>query len=468
MESKYLCVFQAPHELNSMLVNRLLLIFTAVICTLSHQTLNAQSANYDHVLPSDVDAIFEEYDETTGGCAVGVTDRGELIFSKGYGMANLDYGIPLEPDSRLMIASISKQFAAAAMLMMEQEGVLDLDEDLRSYIPELPEFSDPITARQLIHHTSGLRDLFSLLHLKDLGLDPPTTTKDALELISNQKSLNFKPNTRHIYSNSGYVLMSVLVDNLTDMNLREYTHKHFFEPLGMESTHFHDNLGMVVPKRADSYRPTADGYGRFYRDNINRVGARGLFTTVEDFAKWEANFIDNRTNLNNFTERMTKLGAYNNGRQHSYAAGLRIRCYRTLRTVGHGGNYMGFRSSYLRFPGYDLGVMVFCNMSNISPAGYAQDVADLFLMNEFANIFSRYTGTYRNDNFGQNYELIIEDGNLYLKRSLRDKIKLDWEDIDQFTADNWEIKFQRNSGSITGFTVQTDRTGKITFNRVER
>ncbi|MEX2456289.1 MAG: serine hydrolase domain-containing protein, partial [Balneolaceae bacterium] len=402
---------------------------------------------------SEIDAIFEDFDSTSGGCAVGVTDHGELIFSKGYGMANLDYGIPLRPDSRLMIASISKQFTAAALLMMEQEGLLDLDENLQTYIPEIPDFEEPITARHLIHHTSGLRDLFSLLHLKDLGLDPRTTTNDVLQLITTQERLNFPPNTEHSYSNSGYVLMSVLTENLTGMTLREYTKKHLFEPLGMESTHFHDDLEMIVPNRTDSYEPTADGPGRFYRDNIDRVGARGLFTTIEDFAKWDANFIENRTHVENFTERMTKEGVFENEEKHDYAMGLRISRYRSLDTAGHGGNYMGFRSSYMRFPDTQLGLIVFCNMGNINPATYTRQLADLYLMNEFADIFEEYSGHYRNSGFNRQYELLIEDGDLYLKKSLREKERLIWRDDDEFTAGNWQIKFIRDDDSIKGFTV---------------
>lgn len=443
--------------------NLLLVVFALSSFLFSH---SSEKTRYNHVEESEIDAIFEDFDSTSGGCSVGIVDHGELIFSRGYGMANLDYGIPLRPDSRLMIASISKQFAAAALLMMEQEGLLNLDENLQTYIPELPDFEEPITARNILNHTSGLRDLFSLLHLKDLGLDPTTTTSDALELLSTQQRLNFQPNTKQSYSNSGYVLMSVLTENLTGMTLREYSQKHLFEPLGMESTHFHDDLGMNVPNRADSYTPTANGPGRFYRDNIDRIGARGLFTTIEDFAKWDANFIENRTHVENFTERMTEEGVFQNGEVHDYAMGLRISRYRSLDTVGHGGNYMGFRSSYMRFPEKELGVIVFCNMGNINPASYARQLSDLYLMNEFADIFEEFTGHYRNDGFGRQYELIIEDGDLYLKKSLREKERLIWRDNDEFTAGSWQIDFIRNDDSITGFTVETSRTGKVTFNRI--
>lgn len=441
-------------------------LFATLFTMFASTGQNSDGDRYSHVESSEIDAIFSSYDNTTGGCVVGIADRGELIFSGGYGMANLDYGIPLEPDSRLMIASISKQFAAAAMLMMEQEGYLDLDEDIRTYIPEMPEFDEPVTTRMLIHHTSGLRDYFNLLSLKEMGLDPTFTYDEAIEMLSSQQALNFRPGTQHLYSNSGYFLMSVIVKNLTDMSMREYTDKHFFQPLGMESTHFHDDLEMNVPNRAMSYRPGPDGPGQFYRDNIDRVGDRALFTTIEDFAKWEANFIENRTNLENFTEKMTRKGVFRNGREHNYAAGLRINSYRTLDTVGHGGNYMGFRSSYVRFPEQELGIMVFCNMSNISPAPYANQLADLFLMKEFEEIFEEYKGLYRNDGFNRNYEIIMDDGDLYLKKGLRDKERLVWRNNDRFSAGSWDVRFQRNDDDeIEGFTVETGRTGRVTFER---
>jgi CubicO group peptidase (beta-lactamase class C family) len=423
---------------------------------------------YDHVSTEDIDAIFSGFESDAPGCVAAVADHGELIFAKGYGSANLDYGIPLAPDSRFLVASVSKQFAAAAMLMLEQEGLLDLDEDLRKYLPELPGFEAPITARQLIHHTAGLRDLFDLLHLKDIGLDPTITTDDTMDLVASQQRLNFTPGTRHLYSNTGYVIMSVLTEKLTGMSLREYTDKHFFEPSGMAATHFHDDTGMIVPDRAESYRPMQGGYGRFYRDNVDRVGARGLFTTVEDFARWDANFIENRTSLDNFTERMTEKGVFNNGREHDYATGLRISRYRTLDTVGHGGSYMGFRTNYMRFPDYELAFIVFCNLSNINPATYARQLADLYLKHEFEEIFAEYAGSYRNEGFGRTYEINTVDGDLYLYRTRRDSTRLIWTGDDEFTADGWEIGFQRNSGdSISGFSVQTGRTGKVTFSLQE-
>ncbi len=421
--------------------------------------------SYDHLETADIDSIFSDYTIDTPGCALGVTDHGELIYENGYGMANLDYGIPIEPDSKFMIASISKQFTAASLLMLEQEGLLDLDENLRNYIPELHDFDPPVTARQIIHHTSGIRDLFSLLALKDVGLDNTTSPEATLELIANQTRLNFEPNSEYLYSNSGYFLASVLVENLTEMTLREYAKKHFFEPIGMNDTHFHDDTGMIVPNRAESYRNTRSGAGRFYRDNLDRVGARGLFTTIEDFAKWDANFIENRSHLENFREKMTQMGVFNDGETHDYAFGLRVSKYRGLDTVGHGGNYMGFRTSYMRFPDYQLGVIVFCNRSNISPASHARDVADLYLQEVFTDQFSEYEGTYHNDSFKTDYELILEEGDLYLVRGFTEKRKLNWDDEDEFRTGSWDVVFDRDGEEISAMRLKSGRTGFITFER---
>ena len=431
------------------------------------QNLSAQTNLVAEVSDSSTAKIFDEFDSPeTPGCAVGVNYTGERIYSNGFGAANLDYGIQLQPDSRFMIASISKQFAAAALLMLEQEGKLDLEADLRTYIPEISQFDDPITARQLIHHTSGIRDIFNLLSIADIGLDDTTTKEQALEMLANQKALNFTPGTRHLYSNMAYFLMSVVVERFSDYTLREYTDKHFFEPLGMKATHWHDDTEMVVSDRVISYLPTASGPGMFYRGNIDRVGDRGLFTTIEDFSKWDINFIENRTNLENFTEKMVKPGSIASTDSINYASGLRLGRYKSLYTVGHGGNYMGFRTNYVRFPDYDLGIFVFCNMSNINPASYTYDVADLYLEPLFEEILSDYTGRFKHEGLNALYKIEVHKGDLYMTSPFQEDRKLNWISEDYFTSSGWQIRFIRSEeNQITGFTVESPRTGKLTFTK---
>ncbi|MEX1136788.1 MAG: serine hydrolase domain-containing protein [Balneolales bacterium] len=444
----------------------LLLTVLSVFCFF--QNTSALQAPYSHVKTADVDNIFSSFGPNTPGCAVGVISDGDLIFAKGYGAANLDHGIPIRPQSRFMVASISKQFSAAALLMLEQEGDLDLDEDLRKYIPGLPVYDHAITARQVMHHTSGLRDMFSLLALGDIGLDNTTTVDQATAMISRQQGLNFRPGSRYLYSNSGYFLISVLVENISGMSLREYTDKHFFKPIGMTSTHFHDDTGMIVPDRVISYRPTNNGPGQFYRTNADKVGARGLFTTIEDMALWDYNFIDNKTNLENFTKRMTELGVTIYGSTFNYASGLRINRYKSLKTVGHDGNYMGFRSSYKRFLKQRLSVVTLCNMSNINPADYARQVADLYLQKVFNDQFNIYAGNYRNGPSGTRQVIVLENGNLYLKEGLNDKKRLTWQGDDQFRTGQWNVRFRRNDqNEINHLLIKTPGTGDITFKKVE-
>ena len=429
------------------------------------------STDYSHVSETDMDSIFFAFDRPdTPGCAVGVVCNGEPIFTKGYGIANLDYGIPIRPVSRFMIASISKQFAAAALMMMAQEGLLDLEEDLRTYIPELPEFEKPINARQIIHHTSGLRDIYSLLSLADIGLDNTTTNEDALVMLSRQQGLNFEPGSEFLYSNSGYFLMSILAKNVTGMSLREYTHEHFFEPIGMTATHWHDDTEMIVPDRVISYRPTSRGPGQFYRGNMERVGARGLFTTIDDFVLWDANFIENRSHLDKFTEIMSRPGFTTRRDSINYGTGLRHGVYRDLVTIGHGGSYMGFRSNYMHFRDLNLAIIIFCNQSDISPAAYSRQVADLYLRHVFAEMFEEFAGEYTSESLGVTFSVILEDGDLYLKRRNGDsqdgQRRLVWSAEDRFRVDRWDIRFERDSDErIHKFTLEAPRTGAITFRR---
>jgi len=460
------------------MTKRVIFPCAAILCLLVSQPLltaangsNPDRPDYSHVSETDLDSIFFAYNRPdTPGCAVGIVCHGEQIFAKGYGIANLDYGIPIRPDSRFMIASISKQFAAAALMMMAQEGLLDLEEDLRTYIPELPVFEKPINARQIIHHTSGLRDIYDLLALADIGLDNTTTNEDALVMLGRQQRLNFDPGSDFLYSNSGYFLMSVLAKNVTGMSLREYTHKHFFKPIGMLSTHWHDDTSMIVPNRVISYRPTSRGPGQFYRGNMERVGARGLFTTIEDFIRWDANFIENRSHLENFTEVMSRPGFTTRRDSINYGTGLRHGVYRDLVTLGHGGSYMGFRTNYLRFPEFELAIIVFCNQSNISPAAYSRQVADLYLRKIFAERFAEFAGTYRSESLGVSFSVILEDGDLYLKRAdgdpQDDQRRLVWSAGDRFRVDRWTIRFERDDDDrIRHFTLEAPRTGAITFHK---
>lgn len=433
----------------------------------AHTPTTTLDAPFDHVYPARIDSLFDRWNRPDSpGCAVGVTHRGQLIFAQGYGSANLDYHIPITPRTRFMVASVSKQFAAAALHMMHQQQLLDLDRDIRPLLPELHWVGQPVTARQLMHHTSGIRDLYQLLTIADIGLDDTTTIDDMLELLQHQQQLNFRPGTQYMYSNMGYYLISVLAERRTGMSLQAYSHLHFFEPLGMRHTHWHDSTELSVPDRAISYRPMPFGPGRFYRDNLDRVGARGLFTTIEDFALWESNFLQNLTPLHNFYNLMRQPGRLSSGAAINYASGLRLNRHKTFSTQGHSGSYMGFRTDYVRFPQYQLAVMVFCNMSDINPHPLSRAVADLFLQPEIERALAQYQGVYKNEAFDTAFEVTLIDSDLWLLREEEAPRQLVWRGNDRFTTEDWTVVFRSSSSRrLHSFTLESARTGTLTFQR---
>src|SRR4051812_18388416 len=255
-----------------------------------------------------VDSIFAAFDKRDSpGCAVSVSDSGRTVFAKGYGMASLEHDVPITPNSAFYAASVSKQFTAFAVAMLAQQGKLSLDDDIRKWIPEVPNFGKKITVRNLIHHTSGLRDYFGLLGMTGWPSDGPLTEARFLDLVSRQKALNFDPGSRHLYSNTGYVLLSILVKRVSGQSLREFTDQAIFGPLGMSNSHFRDDHTMLVKNRALAYSPRSGGW-QMNVPGFDVVGDGGLFTTVEDMARWARNFDDHTVGGDELAARVLTRG----------------------------------------------------------------------------------------------------------------------------------------------------------------
>src|SRR5690606_17154623 len=303
-------------------------------------------------LSARVDSLFAEWDRPgSPGCALGVVRDGRLDYARGYGYANLDHDVPITPSTVFYIASVSKQFTAASIVLLAQQGRLSPDDDVRAYIPELPDYGATITIRHLIHHTSGLRDYLTLMLLAGMRLEDVHTDAEVLDLVTRQAALNFTPGERYLYSNTGYLLMAEIVRRVSGKSLREFADEHIFRPLGMANTHFHDDRTMVVRNRALAYARNEDGSFRLdVWSNFDKVGSGGLLASVEDLALWDLNAEHQKVGGAALREQMLGRGVLNDGDTLDYAFGLIIGEYRGLRTVGHSGGSMGFRAHHLRFP----------------------------------------------------------------------------------------------------------------------
>ena len=331
-------------------------------------------------LSKKVDAIFAEYDKTNSpGCALAILKDGKIIYKRGYGMSNMEYNIAITPTSIFHIASISKQFTAAAIIHLSLEGKLSLKDDIRKYIPEVPDFGHTITFNNLIHHTSGIRDQWTLQRLAGWRADDLITEKDILDMLSKQKTLNFLPGEEYLYCNTGFTLAAIAVKRITGVSLRKYADSVFFKPLGMTNTHFHSDHAEITPNRTSAYSKDDKGVLKISIPVFDNYGATSLFTTVEDLAKWDENFYTKKVGGEAFINLMQATGELNNKTPQNYAAGLVITNYKGYKTVGHGGADAGYRSNILRFPDEHFSVVIFANLASINPSTLSYKVAGLFL-----------------------------------------------------------------------------------------
>jgi CubicO group peptidase (beta-lactamase class C family) len=371
-----------------------------------------------------IDGVFAEYDKTNSpGCALAILKDGKIIFKRGYGMSNLEYNLAITPSSIFHIASISKQFTAAALVKLSLEGKLSLNDDIRKYIPEVPDFGHTITINNLIHHTSGIRDQWSLQDLAGWRDGDLITEKDILEMLSRQKSLNFLPGDEYLYCNTGFTLAGLIVKKVTGVSLRHYADSVFFKPLGMTSTHFHSDHSEITPNRTSAYYKDDKGKWKINIPVFDNYGATSLFTTVEDLAKWDENFYTKQIGGDAFIKAMLLTTQLNDGTPQNYASGLVLNTYKGYNTVGHGGADAGYRSNYLRLPDEHFAVIVFANLGNINTQSLSNKVVDLFFKDKSAqnlifktdnNILKKWKGDYFDMTTQSRISIAFKNGKLLL------------------------------------------------------
>jgi CubicO group peptidase (beta-lactamase class C family) len=383
-----------------------------------------------------VDELFSEWNNSDSpGFALAIIKDGETVYKRGYGIANLEYNIPLSPSSVFEIASTSKQFTAMCIALLARQGKISLDDEIQTYISEIPRYDYPITVRHLIHHTSGIRDYLILMGLAGMRFENEYPDDEIIGLIARQKELNFKPGDEFSYSNSGYFLLGEIVKRASGKSLATFAHENIFSPLGMNATHFHDDFTMIVKDRAIGYSPKDEGGFRIDTSIFDVVGDGAVYTTVEDLSLWDRNFYHNRLGGygQDLIEEVIKPGTLNSGEVLEYAFGLGTGQYRGLEIVRHGGAWAGYRSEMLRFPQQRFSVICLSNLGSANPTKLAEKVADLYLASEFneqvteparskaqfveipSTELESKIGCYQNPKTGSIWELSVKDGKLTLE-----------------------------------------------------
>jgi CubicO group peptidase (beta-lactamase class C family) len=356
----------------------LLLLTVVAISTTCKKSLSRKS---DEVLAIETDKLFSAWDKPDSpGASLAVIRKGEVIYKKGYGRANLEYDVPITPSTVFHVASVSKQFTAFAVAMLANQGKLRLDDDIRRHLPEVPDFGKTITIWHLIHHISGMRDQWELLAIAGWRLDDVITKEHILKMVKNQKELNFEPGEQYLYCNTGFTLLAEIVARVTGKSFREWTKENIFEPLNMSDTQFYDDHERIVKNRAYSYVPQRNNGFKKRRLNYANVGATSLFTTAEDMVKWVNNFDKKRVGGADVIEQMHEQGVLNDGKIISYAFGLVIGEHKGLKTVSHSGGDAGYRSHVVRFPEQKFAVVVLSNLGSFNTSRIARDVADVYLV----------------------------------------------------------------------------------------
>ena len=369
-----------------------------------------------------VDAIFAPWTADTPGCAVGVSKDGREVLARAYGSVDLEHGIANTPETVFEAGSVSKQFTAAAILLLAQAGKLKLDDPVTKYLPELPDYGTPITLRHLLHHTSGLRDWEAVV----LAAGWPRGTRvhthaHVLDIMSRQKALNFPPGSEYLYNTGAYNLLAIVVERVSGKSFAQYTKDMIFEPLRMTQTQWRDDYTRIVKGRAIAYRREADGYHlQMPFENVHGNG--GLLTTVGDLLRWNRNFTTERVGGRALVTELQRRGRLNDGLEISYARGLRVTQFRGVPEVSHSGVTAGYRAFLARYPDQAVSVAVLCNAADADTTTLTHAVAEAYLGGALATpveaspapvdavTLARWTGLYRNVRTSEPLRMTVEDG----------------------------------------------------------
>ncbi len=432
-----------------------------------------------------VDEIFTNFDKPNSpGCALGVIKDGEFIYKRGYGMADLERDVPITPKSIFDIGSTGKQFTATIIAILANQDLLGLDDPICKYLPEMPPYADRITIRHLLHHTSGIRDYLTLMHLRGMCFENLYTEDFLLDIITRQEGLNFEPGSEYLYSNSGYFLLGTIAARVTGKHLTELLREHILTPLGMTHTTFNKDFRPIIPHRALSY-DSGEAEGKF----INALALSGgfgdgaLITSVEDLLLWDRNFYGNKLNNSqpDLLDQLHTTGTLRDGKSIEYAFGLMISQYKGYKVVSHGGGWAGYRSEMMRFPEQHLTVICLTNLGSVYPTGLAEKVADICLEGTTRTVeisieepqaalqappaikAEDFTGVYQNKR--QTFHILVKDGTLLFSDG-KTEYPLKSTGVKQFQLAEYPV-FLQFAGRRNKRTTLTQYEEKKSFKRIQ-
>ena len=353
-----------------------LVYFLTVLSTTIH--LSAQPVPDSTI--KKIDSLFSKWNNVNSpGCTVGIVRNDSLIFSKGYGMANLEYAIPNTPATVYHMASVSKQFTGYAIVLLAAKGKLHLDDDVRKWLTWFPDLKEKITIRHLLNHTSGIRDQWQLLAISGTRLDDVITQDHIVKILSKQEALNFKPGEKYSYSNGGYTMLAEIVKSVSGQTLRAFTDSAIFKPLGMNITYFRDNYKEIEKNRSYSYNRIDSAHFANSILSYSNTGATSLFTNIPDLSKWVMNFYNQKVGTQKEIDQLTQKGKLNTGKELTYASGISVDKYKGWRQYSHSGGDAGYRTYLTVFPDLKMGFMVFSNLGDVNPGASVYAIADLFI-----------------------------------------------------------------------------------------
>jgi CubicO group peptidase (beta-lactamase class C family) len=418
-----------------------------------------------------VDSLFAPWNKPgSPGCAVGVIQDGRWIHQAGYGTADLSTGAPITPNTRFYMGSVSKQFAAASIALAVRQGKLSLDDPLRKWIPEFPEYAQAVTVNHLVHHTSGVRDYLVLLalngHIGDVHPD-----SEVLQLLTRQSALDFPPGSEYSYSNSGYFLLSVILKRATGLSLRDFAERNILGPLGMRSSYFYDDHTKPHPAGplAMGYAPKDSGFEPALYPNFEQVADGGLYSTLNDLMAWDQNFYHPKVGDQAFLDQIQTPGTLNDGRALEYGFGLMARDYGGLRTIVHSGAFMGYRTMIQRFPDQHWSVVMLCNLYTMSPETLALRVADIYLADALDKAQADLAGTYWSDELGIGWRIESRGGKLTVIPEKGTPVPLTSQGKGKYVHTGGlgpaTMTFTKDGGRVTGFSIDAGRARGIRFVR---